>query len=72
MEAFKDLIDRLHQANYEIDEADLRMIPKQEISLSVDETIKVMRVIEEIEGFDDVESVFSNLTISEEAVAAFE
>jgi YebC/PmpR family DNA-binding regulatory protein len=72
VEAFKDLIDRLHQANYEIDEADLRMIPKQEISLSVDETIKVMRVIEEIEGFDDVESVFSNLTISEEAVAAFE
>jgi transcriptional/translational regulatory protein YebC/TACO1 len=31
-----------------------------------------MRVIEEIEDLEDVESVYSNLDISEEALAAFE
>ena len=72
VDTFKELSDRLRAANIDSDESDLRMIPKQEITLSVDDTLRVMRVIEEIEALDDIESVYSNLAISEEALAALE
>lgn len=72
VEAFKNLSDRLKKENIEIEEQNLRMIPKQEISLSLDDTLKVMRVIEEVEDLEDVENVFSNLQVSDEAWAALE
>jgi YebC/PmpR family DNA-binding regulatory protein len=72
VEAFKALSIRLANEKIEIEEQELRMVPKQEISLSTAESLKVMRVIEEIEDLEDVESVYSNLDISEEALAAFE
>ena len=72
VEAFKALSNRLSKENINIEEESLRMVPKQEISLSLDETLKVMRVIEAIEDLEDVESVYSNLAISEEALAALE
>ncbi len=72
MEVFKSLSDRLKKENIEIEEQDLRMIPKQEMSLSLDNTLKVMRVVEEVEDLEDVESVFSNLQVSDEAWAALE
>lgn len=72
VEVFKSLSDRLKKENIEIEEQDLRMIPKQEMSLSLDDTLKVLRVIEEVEDLEDVESVFSNLQVSDEAWAALE
>jgi transcriptional/translational regulatory protein YebC/TACO1 len=45
------------------------MQPNQEIELSQSDTTKVMRVIEELEELDDVQSVSSNLKISDEAIA---
>lgn len=72
VEVFKSLSDRLKKENIEIEEQDLRMIPKQELSLSLDDTLKVMRVVEEVEDLEDVESVFSNLQVSDEAWAALE
>ena len=72
VETYKELSDRLNSANLEPDESDLKMVPKQEVSLGVNETLQVMRVIESIEELDDVESVYSNLSISEEALQALE
>ena len=72
VEVFKSLSDRLKKENIEIEEQDLRMIPKQEMSLSLEDTLKVMRVVEEVEDLEDVESVFSNLQVSDEAWAALE
>lgn len=72
VEAFKTLSDRLDKEKIEPEERELRMIPKQELALGVDDTLKVMRVIEEVEDLEDVESVYSNLNISEEALAALE
>lgn len=72
VETFKDIADRLHAAGVRPDEAGLRMIPKQELELSVDHTVQVMRALEGIEDLDDVQNVFSNLKVSEEAVAALE
>jgi transcriptional/translational regulatory protein YebC/TACO1 len=48
------------------------MVPKQEIELGVDQTVHVLKSLETIEELDDVQNVFSNLKMSEEALAALE
>ncbi len=72
VDTFKDIADRLHAAKVQPDEAGLRMVPKQEIELGVEQTVHVMKAIETIEELDDVQNVFSNLKMSEEALAAIE
>jgi YebC/PmpR family DNA-binding regulatory protein len=72
VETFKTISDRLRAAGIQVEEAELRMIPNQEIELGVEETMQVMRAIETLEELDDVQSVYSNLRISEEAMAALE
>ena len=72
VETFKDIADRLHAAHVQPDEAGLRMIPKQELELDVDQSVHVMKALESIEELDDVQNVFSNLKMSEEALAALE
>ncbi len=72
LKSYKQISDRLRLAKIQPDEAGLRMIPTNEIELPVDDTLQVMRVIEAIEDLDDVQEVFSNLHLSEDAVAQFE
>ena len=72
VDTFKDIADRLHAAGVQPEEAGLRMIPKQEIELNVEQTVHVMRALETIEELDDVHNVFSNLKMTEEALAALE
>jgi transcriptional/translational regulatory protein YebC/TACO1 len=72
VEAFKTVTDCLRSANIQPEEAGLRMLPNQEMELSVEATIQVVRCIESLEELDDVQNVFSNLRISEEAMAALE
>lgn len=72
VEAFKRLTDALFAAKIRPEEAGLRMIPNQEIELEVDKTLQVMRTVEAIEELDDVQNVYSNLKITDEAMAAME
>jgi len=72
VETFKEIADRLHAAGVQPEEAGLRMIPKQEMELSVDQTLHVMKALEAIEELDDVQNVFSNLKMTEEALLALE
>lgn len=72
VESFKTISDRLRAAGIQVEEAELRMLPNQEIELGVEETMQVMRAIETLEELDDIQSVYSNLRISEEAMAALE
>lgn len=72
VESFKTIIDQLRAANIQPDEAELRMVPNQEIDLSPEETMQAMRCIEALEELDDVQSVYSNLHISDEVMAALE
>lgn len=72
VEAFKTLSDRFRAAGFMPEEAGLRMIPNQEMELSVEDTLQVIRAIESLEELDDVQNVYSNLKISEEAMAAME
>ena len=72
VESFKILIDKLHTARINPEEAGLKMLPTQEVDLSVDDTLQVMRAIEGVEDLDDVQNVYSNMHISEEALTALE
>ena len=72
VEVFKTLSDALQKAKVTPDEGGLRLIAKQDLELGVEETLQVLRVVEAIEEMDDVQNVFHNLKISEEALAALE
>jgi YebC/PmpR family DNA-binding regulatory protein len=70
------LPDQLHAVStsltdqgLEIDEAELTPFPKNEIELGHKETVQVMGVIEALEELDDVQQVYSGLSISDEAIA---
>ncbi|MBE0683973.1 MAG: YebC/PmpR family DNA-binding transcriptional regulator [Anaerolineales bacterium] len=72
VESFKTIADALHQVHVHPDEAGLRMIAKQEIELDVESTLKFMKMVEAIEELDDVQDVFHNVKVSDEALAALE
>lgn len=72
VDAFKTIGDALRSKGVSPDESGLRLIAKQELDLSVDATLSVMRLIEAIEDLDDVQDVFHNVRLSEEALAALE
>ena len=72
VEAFKTISDKLRAAHVQIEDAGLQYTPSQEIELDVDHTLQVMRALEAIEELDDVQNVYSNLKISDEAMASLE
>jgi len=55
-----------------IADAELAQFPKNEIELGQKETLQIMGVIEALEELDDVQQVYSGLSISDEAIAALE
>jgi YebC/PmpR family DNA-binding regulatory protein len=66
------VVSALEEAGLKTDEAQLSQIPKNEIELGSDETVKIMNIIEALEELDDVDQVFSGLAISDEALAQME
>jgi YebC/PmpR family DNA-binding regulatory protein len=72
VESFKEIATRLHKANVQPEEAGLRMSPKQEVELNPEDAVQVLKTLEAIEELDDVQNVYSNLKVSDEAIAAFE
>jgi YebC/PmpR family DNA-binding regulatory protein len=72
VESFKSIADLLHKAKVNPEEAELRMVPKQEMELELNETLQVLKVIESLEEMDDIQSVYSNLKMSDEALMALE
>ncbi|MGQ9489541.1 MAG: YebC/PmpR family DNA-binding transcriptional regulator [Anaerolineae bacterium] len=56
-------------ARYKIESAELSMVPKTTVSLDPAETLRVMNLIETLEDHEDVVKVYSNLDITEEALA---
>ncbi len=72
VESFKTISDALRAHAITPEEAGLRMIPNQEMELGVEETLAVMKSIDALEELDDVQNVYSNLRISDAAMAAME
>jgi transcriptional/translational regulatory protein YebC/TACO1 len=72
VESFKKINEALKKAGVTPEEAELRLISKQDMELPVDQTLSVLRVIESLEELDDVQAVFHNLKVSDEAWEALE
>ncbi len=72
VEAYKTISDALEALGAEVADASLRMIPSSVVSLPPEESLQVMRMMEHLEELEDVQTVFSNLDVTEEAVALLE
>lgn len=72
VDAFKAISDILHKAEIVPEDAGLRMVPVNMMDLDNSDAVQVLRVIEAMEELDDVQNVYHNLNISEEAVTALE
>jgi YebC/PmpR family DNA-binding regulatory protein len=70
--SFHAIAEYFNKANITPEESGIRFLPKQEVSLDIDQTVKVMKTIESLEELDDVQNIYSNLDISDEAVQAME
>ena len=70
--SFQEIADHLTKANIKPEESGIRFLPKQEISLDVEKTVKVMKTIENLEELDDIQNIYSNLDITEDAIQAME
>ena len=72
IEQFKIISEKLRAEKITPEEAGLRMIPTQEMDLKTDQAVQVMKIVESLEELDDVQNVFHNLRITEEAMNALE
>lgn len=72
VEAYKSIGDALRGASLHPEEAGLRMLPTQEIELDVDATLQILKTVESLEELDDIQNVFHNMRLTDEAMAALE
>ncbi len=71
-EALHEVTSILEDNGLKTADSELSKIPKNEIELAVKETLSIMSIIELLEDLDDVDKVYSNLNISDEALASLE
>ena len=60
----------LEAEGFAVTEAEVTFIPKSTVKLEARRTEQVMRLIEQLEEFDDVQRIHTNLDIAEAPVAA--
>lgn len=61
----------LEASKVAVSSAEVSMVPKTTVSLDPKGTITVMKLIERLEELDDVQKVYSNIDVSEEALAEY-
>jgi YebC/PmpR family DNA-binding regulatory protein len=71
-ENYGRVVQALERAGIKISESELRMEPNQKMELDPEATVSVLKLIENLEELDDVQAVYSNVEISDAAVAAME
>jgi YebC/PmpR family DNA-binding regulatory protein len=69
---FQAVRQALEDAGFQFEIVELAMIPKTTMQLGEKETLQVMGVIETLEELDDIQQVYSNMDISDEAMAKYE
>lgn len=71
VEAFSDVINALRKRNIETKVSEISMIPKTTATVDDETALKVLRLLEELENNDDVQSVSSNLDASDSVFEKF-
>ncbi|MBP3252996.1 MAG: YebC/PmpR family DNA-binding transcriptional regulator [Bacteroidales bacterium] len=72
MEDFSSMNKALEEAGIEAESAELQRIPNNTTELSVEDGLKVLKLVDTIEEDDDVQAVYHNLEITDELAAAQE
>jgi len=72
MEEFHNVQKKLQEMGLEPESAGLQRIPNDTITLSLEHSLQIMRIIEEFEDDDDVQSVWHNLEVTDEVSAALD
>lgn len=71
VEAFSDVLKALKDKGIEIKVSEIAMIPKTTATVDDETAIKVLKLLEELENNDDVQSVSSNLDASDAVFERF-
>ncbi len=69
-EALAQVARSLEEAGYKVEERELIWMPQNEVELPTEQALQVMSLIEKLEELDDVQKVASNLSLTDEVVAA--
>ena len=72
MEEFHNVQKKLQEMDIEPDSAELQRIPNDTVDLPLDQAKQIMKIIEEFEDDDDVQTVSHNLNVTDEVTAAME
>ena len=70
--AFQAVYDALQAAGYTFERAELTMIPTNTTPVSDADASKVLRLLDNLNDHDDVQRVYANFEISDEALEAYE
>jgi len=70
-EAFAAVEQAMSTAGYEFEECELRWFPQNEVEVPKGKALQNMRLIEQLEEADDVQTVASNLNITDELLAEY-
>ncbi len=62
--------EELVNGGYTVESAELTMRPKTQITPESDVAVKVIRLVEKLEDLDDVQTVYTNLDITDDVLAA--
>ena len=71
-DAFNVVEQALTAAGFEFEDSELRWFPQNEIDVPGGKALQNMRLMEQLEEADDVQTVASNLNITDDALAAFQ
>lgn len=71
-DAFGAVEQALDDAGYEVDEGELRWFPQNETQVDLSAALRNLKLMERLEELDDVQTVSTNLEISDELLAKYE
>lgn len=63
------VVEQLSAAGLEIESAELIMKPKDPVTPETDLAVKVIRLVEKLEDLDDVQTVYTNLNLTDDVLA---
>lgn len=72
VESFHPISVALRAAKIHVDEAGLRMSPTNELELSDEDTIQILKLVENLEELDDVQNVYHNVRVADTVWARLE
>jgi len=72
LEGFVPVQKRLEEFGIEVENAELQRIPVETKTLDAESGIKILKIVEIIEDFDDVQNVFHNMEITDEIIERME